>query len=180
MKILLHICCAPCSIYPLQKLREEKADVMGYFYRLNIHPFSECMKRQSTLTDFAASAGLGMIYQKGYDIESFFQRTAFREGNRCRICYHDRLKSTGMVAKKGKFDCFTTTLLYSKFQNHEQIRSIGESIGKTIGVPFYYQDFRIGWKVGIEESKRLNMYRQHYCGCIYSEKERFYRETHQI
>lgn len=148
---------------------------MGYFYRHNIHPFTECMKRQETLEAYAESVGLGMIYQKGYDIESFFQRSAFREGNRCRICYHDRLTSTALVAKKGKFDGFTTTLLYSKFQNHEQVRSIGESVGKTIGVPFFYQDFRDGWKKGIEESKQLDMYRQQYCGCIYSEKDRFYR-----
>jgi len=79
------------------------------------------------------------------------------------------------MAKKGKFDFFSTTLLYSKFQNHELIKTFGESIGKSVGIPFYYEDFRTGWKEGIETSKQLGMYRQQYCGCIYSEKERYYK-----
>ncbi len=174
MKILLHICCAPCSIYPLRILKERRASVMGYFYKSNIHPYTECLKREETLKSYADDIDLKVIYQKGYDIDSFFQRTAFREGNRCTSCFHDRLNAAAKVAKKGKFDCFSTTLLYSKFQNHDLIRTIGESIGKTSGVPFYYQDFRTGWKEGVETSKQMNMYRQQYCGCIYSEKERYY------
>jgi hypothetical protein len=79
------------------------------------------------------------------------------------------------VAKRGKFDYFTTTLLYSKFQKHDEIKSIGEAVAKDVGVKFYYYDFRDGWKEGIEESKRLGMYRQQYCGCIYSEKERYFK-----
>ncbi len=147
---------------------------MGYFYKSNIHPYTECLKREETLKTYADDIDLKVIYQKGYDIDSFFQRTAFREGNRCTSCFHDRLNAAAKVAKKGKFDCFSTTLLYSKFQNHDLIRTIGESIGKTSGVPFYYQDFRTGWKEGVETSKQMNMYRQQYCGCIYSEKERYY------
>ena len=81
------------------------------------------------------------------------------------------------MARRGKFDAFTTTLLYSKFQKHEQIRTIGEAVGKAVGVPFHYRDFRTGWSEGVEVSKRLGMYRQQYCGCIYSEKERFYRPS---
>jgi hypothetical protein len=80
------------------------------------------------------------------------------------------------VAKRGKFDYFTSTLLYSKFQKHEKIKSIGQAVGQAVGVRFYYHDFREGWKQGIEESKRLGMYRQQYCGCIYSEKERYCKE----
>ena len=90
------------------------------------------------------------------------------------VCYEDRLKKTAMLAKRGKFDYFTTSLLYSKFQKHDIIRMVGETVAKSVGVPFYYRDFRIGWKEGVEESKRLGLYRQAYCGCIYSEKERFY------
>ncbi|MEW5909757.1 MAG: epoxyqueuosine reductase QueH, partial [Thermodesulfobacteriota bacterium] len=81
--------------------------------------------------------------------------------------------AAALTAKQGKFDAFTTTLLYSIYQQHEEIRSIGESLGEKIGIPFYYQDFRAGWKEGVETSKRLNIYRQSYCGCIYSEKERY-------
>jgi predicted adenine nucleotide alpha hydrolase (AANH) superfamily ATPase len=80
------------------------------------------------------------------------------------------------MAKRGRFDCFSTTLLYSKFQKHDEIKSIGEAVGKSAGITFYDNDFRAGWKEGVETSKRLGMYRQQYCGCIYSEKERYYKE----
>jgi len=147
---------------------------MGFFYRHNIHPYQECLKRQEALADYAGVMNLRVIFQEGYDLEGFIRNIAFRESHRCNLCYHERLTATAHVAKRGRFDYFTTTLLYSKFQQHEQIRSIGEAIGKSLGVPFYYHDFRKGWKAGIAESKQLNMYRQQYCGCIYSEKERFY------
>ncbi len=173
MKILLHICCAPCSIYPLRVLDNENIDVMGFFYRHNIHPYTECIKREQALKDYADTISLRVIYQKGYELERFIQSVVFREKDRCRFCYYDRLYATAKVAKKGKFDGFSSTLLYSKFQKHDLIRSIGESIAKKEGLKFIYRDFRQGWKEGIEESKRLNMYRQQYCGCIYSEKERY-------
>jgi len=180
MKILLHICCAPCAIYPVETLREENFEVRGFFYRHNIHPYTECLKREETLADYAGRIGLPVIYQAGYDLEGFLRRAVFREKDRCRICYFERLNETARLARHGKFDAFTSTLLYSKFQNHDLILEIGESIGKSLGIEFYYKDFREGWKHGIEESKKQGMYRQQYCGCIYSEKERFFkpREKH--
>jgi predicted adenine nucleotide alpha hydrolase (AANH) superfamily ATPase len=174
MKLLLHTCCGPCSIYPVHVLQEKKYDIMGYFFRSNIHPYTECLKRQETLTGYAQSIGIKLIVQEDYDLEGFLQNVVFREKDRCRFCYHARLQATALLAKRGKFDLFSTTLLYSRFQNHEAIRDTGEAVGKTVGVPFYYHDFREGWKEGIEASKRLGMYRQSYCGCIYSEKERYY------
>ncbi|MBF0232777.1 MAG: epoxyqueuosine reductase QueH [Desulfamplus sp.] len=175
MKVLLHMCCGPCSIYPLKSLEKEKIEVTGFFYRHNIHPFSECIKRETTLMEYAENKGIKVIYQKSYELESFIQAVVFREKDRCRFCYYDRLNSAAKIARRGEFDAFSSTLLYSRFQNHDLINAIGESIGKEQGVPFLYKDFRSGWKEGIEESKRLKMYRQQYCGCIYSEKERFYR-----
>ena len=175
MKTLLHICCAPCSIYPVGVLRNEGFGVWGYFYRDNIHPYSECKKRQETLLSYAKGVDLGVIVQKGYDLERFIRNVAFRESDRCLYCYHDRMEATAKVAVHGKFDFFSTTLLYSRFQRHDDIRAVGESVGRSIGIPFLYRDFRAGWKAGIEASKALGMYRQQYCGCIYSEKERFYR-----
>ena len=148
---------------------------MGFYYRHNIHPFTECLKRQETLQAYADQAGFNLIVQQGYDLEGFLQKVVFRESERCRICYHSRLRATALVAKRGKFDCFSSTLLYSKFQNHEAVRTIGEAVAKSTGVTFYYQDFREGWQTGITESKRLGMYRQQYCGCIYSEKDRYYK-----
>ncbi|MBW2368240.1 MAG: epoxyqueuosine reductase QueH [Deltaproteobacteria bacterium] len=174
MKILVHMCCAPCGIYPVAHLRNEGMTVMGYFYRHNIHPYTECLRRQDTLKSYAESIDLKLIHQKDYDLEGFIQQVAFRESERCRYCYSDRLTSTAKMAKRGKFDRFTTTLLYSKFQNHELIRSLGEAAGKRAGVPFYYHDFRVGWQSGNEQSRKLGMYRQSYCGCIYSEKDRYY------
>ena len=176
MKILLHICCAPCAIYPLERLQDKGSDVMGFFYRRNIHPYAECLRREDTLKTYADSTGFKVIYQEGYDMEDFIRNVAFREKDRCHFCYYDRLRATALIAKRGKFDAFTTTLLYSKFQKHSEIKSIGESIGTSMGVRFHYEDFRNGWKQGIETSKRLGMYRQSYCGCIYSEKERYYHQ----
>ena len=147
---------------------------MGFFYRHNIHPYSECLRRQETLQVYAQKIDLRVIYQDGYDLEGFIQNVVYRERDRCKYCYHDRLQTTARLARHGKFDFFTTSLLFSKFQKHELIKSIGESVGKSAGVRFLYADFREGWKEGLETSKELEMYRQSYCGCIYSEKERFF------
>jgi predicted adenine nucleotide alpha hydrolase (AANH) superfamily ATPase len=174
MKVLLHMCCAPCAIYPLKVLRSEDFEVRGFFYNRNIHPYEECQRRENAVKTYADEVGLEVICQEGYEIETFLQNIVFREKDRCSYCYHDRLKTTAVIARHGKFDYFTSTLLQSKFQEHDMIRSIGESLGKTYGVPFLYRDFREGWKEGVETSKRLKMYRQQYCGCIYSEKERYY------
>lgn len=148
---------------------------MGFYYRHNIHPFTECLRRQEALEFYADKINLRVIYQKGYDLEGFIQKIAFRESRRCSICYHARLKATALMAKRGKYDYFSTTLLYSKFQKHDEIRSIGESIGRSVGVQFFYRDFREGWTEGVDTSKRLGLYRQQYCGCIYSEKERYFK-----
>jgi predicted adenine nucleotide alpha hydrolase (AANH) superfamily ATPase len=177
LKVLLHTCCAPCAIYPVNALREQGLDVMGFFYRYNIHPFSECLKRQETLQAYADQIDLRVIYQEGYDLEGFIQNVVYREKDRCKYCYHDRLRSTALLAKRGKFDYFSSTLLYSKFQKHDVIKSMGDSIGKSVGIPFLYEDFRMGWQQGIQASKNMDLYRQQYCGCVYSEKERFFRET---
>jgi len=175
LKILLHICCAPCAIYPLKDLSAKGAQVKGFFYRHNIHPYRECLKREEALRSYAAEQNLNVIYQDGYDLEGFIRQAAFRESERCRYCYHDRLLSTARLAKEGRFDRFSSTLLYSRYQRHDLIRSLGESIAETVGIPFYYADFRLGWQEGVETSRRLGMYRQSYCGCIYSEKERYFK-----
>ncbi len=173
MKLLMHICCAPCAIYPVETLRSEGIFLMGFFYRSNIHPYQECLKREETLRSYADAIDLKVIYQQGYELVEFLQNVVYRESKRCHYCYHDRLKTTALLAKRGKFEAFSTTLLYSKFQKHELIVDIGEAVARKTGIRFYYEDFRKGWKEGIEASKALNLYRQQYCGCIYSEKERY-------
>jgi predicted adenine nucleotide alpha hydrolase (AANH) superfamily ATPase len=175
VKILLHTCCGPCAIYPVDTLRREGCEVMAFFYRHNIHPYRECLRRQEALAQYAEGAGLRVLYQKGYEIEAFLQGVAFRESSRCLYCYRERLQATALMARRGKFDSFTSTLLYSRHQQHDTIKLIGDSVAKTVGIPFLYRDFREGWQHGIEVSKQLGLYRQNYCGCIYSEKERFFR-----
>jgi hypothetical protein len=173
MKILLHACCGPCAIYPTRVLRGEGWEVMGFFYPHNIHPYTECVRRKKALEQFAAEADLKLIIQEGYDLEGFLRKAVYRETDRCRICYHDRLYATAMTARRGKFDAFTSTLLYSRHQNHRQIQELGEAVAKETGVRFHYEDFRDGWKEGIDASREMGLYRQQYCGCIYSEKERY-------
>ena len=125
------------------------------------------------MQEFAKKEDIQLIVKDEYELEKFLRRTAFREQERCRSCYYDRLKYAAIIAKKGNFDAFTTTLLYSKFQKHDLIKEIGESLAKEYGVKFYYQDFREYWKEGIKISKEREMYRQQYCGCIYSERDRY-------
>jgi predicted adenine nucleotide alpha hydrolase (AANH) superfamily ATPase len=175
MKLLMHICCGPCTIYPLKVLRLQGHEVEGVFYNPNIHPYQEYQRRLETLNDYAAKAFVNIICPAGYHLEEFLRQVAFKEDERCQYCLQDRLRHTAELALSNKYDGFTTTLLYSKYQKHDLIRELGEHLGKQLGVDFYYQDFRTGWNEGVKISKELNMYRQPYCGCIYSEKERFYK-----
>ncbi len=173
MKLLMHICCAPCTIYPLQTLRSDGHHIYGLFYNPNIHPYREYQKRLDTLKSYADHCGLSVMYPEEYTMEEFLRSVAFREKDRCLYCYFSRLSHTALRAKEGSFDAFSTTLLYSKFQGHEMIKDIGKSIGIEYKITFFYQDFRVGWTEGQKLSREIGLYRQPYCGCIYSEKERF-------
>jgi hypothetical protein len=176
VKILLHLCCANCALYPLQKLHKEGHEIFGFFYNPNIHPYEEYKKRLEAVKEISEKLTIRMIYQDHYDLEDFLRSIVFRESERCKVCYHTRLEATAQIAKKGKFDAFTSTLLGSKHQDHELIKEIGLATGKKRGVNFFYSDFREGWAEGTEMSKKLGLYRQQYCGCIYSEKERFLKK----
>jgi hypothetical protein len=173
LRILLHICCAPCSIYPVSVLRGENFAVHGFFYNPHIQPYQEFDRRLQTLRIFAESEDLPLIYRSDYDPETFFRQVAFRETSRCLYCYSLRLEAAAGLAKRSRFDAFTTTLLYSKHQKHEIIVSIAEEASRKHGIDFLYRDFRSGWKEGRQKAKDLGMYRQQYCGCVYSEMERF-------
>ncbi len=175
LKILLHICCAPCTIYPLRILRDEDHEVTGFFHNPNIQPYLEYAKRLETVETYAAQEGLPFIRQEGYHPEEHLRQVAFREEERCRYCYLLRLTRAAEVARRDRYDAFTTTLLYSRFQKHDLIRQIGESVAGEQGVPFLYRDFREGWSEGVRVSKEIGMYRQPYCGCLYSEQERYSR-----
>jgi predicted adenine nucleotide alpha hydrolase (AANH) superfamily ATPase len=176
VKILLHICCANCAITPLERLKENGNEVTGYFFNPNIHPYQEYQKRLDTLKQYSEKVGLNVIYRDEYLLEEFLKNVSHQVKERCQYCYKVRLEATAQEAKKMFFDGFSTTLLQSAHQNHAQIKETGEHIAHEIGIPFYYEDFRQGWKKGVEISKAMGLYRQQYCGCIYSEKERYFNQ----
>ena len=143
-KVLMHVCCAPCSIYTLKTLREEGADVYGYFFNPNIHPYTEFKKRLSTLRDYANYASLPLTIDKAYDLNTFLRGALDYGKDRCLFCYRMRLEKTFRKGVEDKVDAVTTTLLYSKYQRHEDIRRIGEELSTAHGIPFLYRDFREG------------------------------------
>jgi predicted adenine nucleotide alpha hydrolase (AANH) superfamily ATPase len=121
----------------------------------------------------AEQESLPLIMRDDYDLEGFLANVAAAPDTRCSYCYASRLRATAQAAAEGGFDAFTASLLYSRYQRHEEIRGLGEQIGSEFGVAFHYEDFRPGWHEGIRLSKELGLYRQQYCGCIYSEKDRY-------
>jgi len=173
MTVLLHLCCGPCTIFPLAALREQGMTVRGYFHNPNIHPFREFKQRLATLEDLAQRTSLPVEYEREYGLKEYLRQVVFHEEERCPLCYRMRLEATAKKAKELGAEAFSTTLLYSRYQRHETIRALGEELGAQFGVPFYYEDFRVGWQEGIDAAIEMGLYRQSYCGCIYSEQERY-------
>ena len=174
--ILLHTCCAPCATYTLEHLKEEGAEVSAFWFNPNIHPLEEYWKRLQTLRSFALLKGLPLIASPVYEFESYFQSVVGKKEPRCENCLYLRLSRTAETASKGGFKAFSTTLLISPYQKHELIKEIGEHVGREKKVEFYYEDLRPGYHESRRMSRELNLYRQKYCGCIYSQMES-YRPT---
>jgi predicted adenine nucleotide alpha hydrolase (AANH) superfamily ATPase len=172
MNILLHICCAPCAIAPVERLREKGHAVTGFFYNPNIHPYSEYLRRKSEVEKYAKETGLNVVHSD-YDIEKYFQHIVYNEAlrNRCPVCWWLRLENTAKTARDEGFDMFTTTLLVSPYQNQDIIRDIGQDISKRTKVGFYHEDFRPFFKEAHAAAKSRGIYCQNYCGCVFSEKE---------
>ena len=173
MNILLHICCGPCSLYPLATLRTAGHNVTGFFYNHNIHPYQEYARRLGAVREMAEHEELALIMRNDYDLEGFLANVAHSPESRCSYCYTSRMRATAAAAAEHGFEAFSASLLYSRYQRHEEIRELGEQAAREYGVAFHYEDFRPGWQEGIRLSKELGLYRQQYCGCIYSEKERY-------
>lgn len=173
MSMLLHICCGPCATYPLEVMREEGIKVYGHFYNPNIHPYQEFRRRLEAVEQLASRLNLSVEYCRDYGLREYMRTVVFHEESRCGLCYEMRLLEAVKQAKKMKADAFTTTLLYSRHQNHELIRHKAEQLSKKHNIPFYYHDFREGWQQGIDMTREMSLYRQSYCGCIYSEQERY-------
>lgn len=186
-RILLHICCGNCSITPVKKLRDEGYEVVGYFANPNIHPISEYFRRRESAEESAKKINLPMLWQDDiYNIpqwvEAVYEKniTNNEKGTRCFYCYQSRLQYTQKVAVQNGFDTFTTSLLYSRHQRHELIINAGKEIEKKESTLFLYRDFRDTWQEGIDISKEWGLYRQNYCGCIYSETERFQKKLDKL
>jgi predicted adenine nucleotide alpha hydrolase (AANH) superfamily ATPase len=120
---------------------------------------------------------LDIEYVDHYGLKEFVRTVVNNEDNRCGLCYSMRLEETAKTAKKMGLDGFTTSLLVSPYQKTDMIMSIGNEMAKRYSIPFHFEDFRPGWKEGIGISKKLGLYRQKYCGCVYSEMERYRKKV---
>ncbi|MBQ4615132.1 MAG: epoxyqueuosine reductase QueH [Mailhella sp.] len=173
-KLLLHACCGPCSLMPLSVLRDEGWEVALFWFNPNIHPADEWLKRRDALREVAARFAVRLIEEGDIPNPADWVRglggvTEF--GRRCTLCYRPRMVRTAELAAAEGFDAFTSTLLYSKYQNHENIMQEAEAGAARFGSTFLYRDFRPFWWDGINMSKDLGIYRQKWCGCILSMKE---------
>ena len=176
MKLLLHICCGPCATYPVSELRHAGIEPIGYFYNPNIHPYQEFKKRLSTLKEYAEAVGLDVRYNRNYDFEEFLRSVAFHEKERCKYCYQLRLEMAARAASELGCTHLTSTLLVSPYQKHDLIQRTGERVAQKYGLEFFYQDWREGFRQGQDLAREMNLYRQPYCGCIYSEAERYCKQ----
>lgn len=174
MAILVHVCCAECLLGPLDELRER--GFVGYFYNPNIHPLIEFRRRLKAVRVVAEQLHLDCLCDESYGLWDFLDRVDYRSDDRCRGCYVMRLRRTAEVAREHGMEAFTTTLLVSRHQKHDLVRQVGRQIAEETGMPFAYYDWRHLSEAGHEEAKRRSIYRQQYCGCLFSEYDR-YKDT---
>ena len=179
MKLLMHTCCAPCSITCIGSLRQDGIEPVLYWYNPNIHPYSEYRARRDTLIDYAASVNCKLILEHDYGLRAFLSETSgdVRFGKRCLPCYDMRLRKTFAYAAENGFDTVTTTLLVSPYQNRDAILSVGERLSSETGIAFLPADFRPRFREGQERAGELGLYMQKFCGCIFSEEERFSKKA---
>jgi predicted adenine nucleotide alpha hydrolase (AANH) superfamily ATPase len=172
-KLLIHSCCAHCAAYTVEYWREQGYEVSALWYNPNIHPYTEHQHRLEAMQSLALKTGLPLIVTSGYDMIEYFRQVARYEAERCRHCFRLRLSKTAEIAKEKGFDAFTTTLLISPQQKHELIKEVGEELAGEMGVDFLYADLRKRYSDSRHITKPLDLYRQQYCGCVYSEWERY-------
>ena len=177
-RLLLHTCCAPCSTYVVDKLRKDGYDdITAYWYNINIHPFTEYKMRLDTLKQYAEMINLPLVIDYDYGIREFTRNVANNIDARCYFCYYSRLERTVKYAKENGYDSFSTTLLVSPYQKHELIIKIANELSEKYEIPFIYQDFREGFRIGQQMARDAGLYMQKYCGCIYSEEMRYYNRN---
>lgn len=178
MKLLMHTCCAPCSVYCIDTLKKEGIEPTIYWYNPNIHPYMEYKARRDTLKEYAESLKLKAIFEEDYGLDEFCKNVVGDLQNRCKnYCYPVRLRKTFEYAKANGYDAVTTTLLYSIYQNHDFIKEYMEKLSEEFGIEFLYRDFRVGFREGQNKARELGLYMQKYCGCIFSEEMRYYNRN---
>ncbi len=173
MNCLLHICCAPCSVACIGSLREEGISLQGYWYNPNIHPYTEYRARKNCLVDYAKSIELPLTLKDEYGLRMFVQQVASDIDGRCRVCYDLRMQEAARFASEQGYDCFTSTLFISPYQKHELLKKSAEEAAAMYGIEFLYRDFRPLFRQGQEEARNLGLYMQKYCGCVFSEEDRY-------
>ena len=178
MKLLLHACCAPCACYPTERLTSQGIDFSILFYNPNIHPFKEFKHRLETLREFVTKKNYQLLIDKSYPLEACIKGMLAEKEVRCAYCYRMRLRYAAAYAQAHGFDAFSTTLLVSPYQKHDLIRREAEAAAQEFAVPFYYEDYREGYERGVQLSLDLGLYRQPYCGCVFSERDRYYQPWH--
>jgi len=178
MKLLLHTCCAPCSVYCVESLRKENIEPTLFWYNPNIHPFTEYKARRDTLKEYADSISIKAVFIDEYGLDDFCRNTVENLDSRCTdYCYPVRMRRTFEYAKENGYDAFSTTLLYSIYQNHGFIKSLCEKLSEEFGIAFLYRDFRVGFWEGHDKAVEAGLYMQKYCGCIFSEEDRYVKKV---
>ena len=177
MKLLLHTCCAPCSVYCIDSLREEGIEPTVYWYNPNIHPYMEYKARRDCLKEYTKNIGVEAIFEEDYGLDKFCKEVVQDLQNRCSLyCYPVRLEQTAKYAKENGYNAFSTTLLVSPYQNHEKLIEVGNQMAKKYDIEFLYRDFRVGFREGQAKARELGLYMQKYCGCIFSEEDRYSKQ----
>ena len=173
MKLLLHTCCAPCSIKCIEALKAENIEPTLFWYNPNIHPYTEYRSRRDALKEYAQFVGASLFIDDEYGLRSFVLAVSPDLGSRCEYCYRSRLMAAAEFAKDNGYDAFSTTLLISPYQNHDLIKQIAQKAADDKKVAFIYRDFREHFRSGQKEARSLGIYMQKYCGCVFSEEERY-------
>ncbi len=217
MRLLIHTCCANCSIYPVQRLRSRGIDLTGLWFNPNIHPFEEYKLRLSSLKRLSEEWRFPVMYNDIYEAGPFLKKMLCHcmkelEGDnptvkdisehlkpdglsssnllsvleiapyvkRCEYCYRLRLEEVAKTAKDNGFDAFSTTLLVSPYQGFDLIVRTGKELSDKYNIEFFFEDFRPGYREALNVSREMGLYRQKYCGCIFSKLEREAQQKDKI
>ena len=172
-KLLLHSCCAPCSVYCVDTLRADGIEPTSLWFNPNIHPWTEYDARRRTLLEYGEKEHVEVHILEDYGLRDFVRAVSADIDHRCAHCYTVRLGTAAKYAADHGYDAFTSSLLISPYQNHELLKAVGETMGKKYGVEFYYRDFRPGFREGQAKAREMGLYMQKYCGCIFSEEDRY-------